>query len=288
MRWERTALLWVLVAGAACGPVLIGGGDDDDDNTGNRFHAVNYAEPAVHGLDLKMQTLDCRTCHGANLDGGAEVSCDGCHQAGWRTNCTYCHGGDDNLTGAPPRDLDGNKDPGTLSFPAHSAHVMASIATPFDCVQCHTKPTDVMSVDHIFDDSHGSADVNFGGLSPAGSFDGASCSQLYCHGDGQGNNGTVVKTSVAMQCDSCHPDINSGNNAFSGMSGEHRRHMNQGITCDECHADVVGADNQSILDPSLHVNGSITNTFTQAGFSMNGNGRCDGSCHGKNHSNEGW
>ena len=33
------------------------------------------------------------------------MSCDDCHDEGWRTDCVFCHGGVDDTTGAPPEDI---------------------------------------------------------------------------------------------------------------------------------------------------------------------------------------
>ena len=62
----------------------------------------DYASPAVHGPKFfdylnGVGTLDCKACHGADLNGGPiGPSCTACHTtagwAGWQTNCSFCHG----------------------------------------------------------------------------------------------------------------------------------------------------------------------------------------------------
>lgn len=254
------------------------------------FHPDNYARPDKHGTDLKMQAMDCRECHGANLDGGEQVGCDGCHAENWRTTCTFCHGASENATGAPPRDINGTTDPNAISFPPHTTHVMATIAKPFDCVQCHTKPTDVLSVNHIFETNPtpGKAEVSFNGLSNGASYDGQSCSQVYCHSNGQSLSGHISKTDGPRTCTSCHAGINSSNSAFGGMSGRHQRHMGEGLGCNECHSTVADSSNLGIVDTSLHVNGNVDVSITASGFTISGTNSCSGYCHGKLHFSESW
>lgn len=259
---------------------------------GASFHAGGYEDPAIHGLEAKLQQLDCQQCHGQNLAGGdAGVSCNTCHTPGWKEDCTFCHGGTDTAGGAPPRDIDNETNAAQLSFAAHTAHVTATITTPLDCTQCHVKPADALSMGHWFDDTAGVAEVVFtGGLSANGTYNGnGSCSNLYCHGNGRTDNGSVTVADGPMQCDSCHPDINSGSTAWGTMSGEHRKHLRQNITCSDCHKAVVNAGGDAIVDTMLHLNGSKEIELADATITTNNNGlTCDGSCHGDNHNNENW
>src|SRR6516165_1461699 len=61
--------------------------------------------------------------------------------------CTRCHGGTDNATGAPPRDLHGNTDTASISVGAHTSHLNAShgIAGAVACESCHVVPADPYS-----------------------------------------------------------------------------------------------------------------------------------------------
>ena len=245
----------------------------------------------MHGPELKLQLQDCRGCHGQDLTGGVGPSCDTCHTPAdpqaWRTTCTFCHGGTDNQTGAPPRNLAGTSGPG--GFPAHTVHVTQGIAAAQDCTSCHVKPADALSMNHVFDATPGAAEVVFtAGPSPAGTFDGTQCSNLYCHGNGRGDNGTVALNAAAMTCASCHPSLQSGSGTWSTMSGDHRLHLSKGMTCTECHNSVT-ADNASILDPLLHVDGQKEVVFTAANFTYDpATRRCNGSCHGEGHNNRTW
>lgn len=301
--------LWaVLVAGVgvmACGSPRVtdigggGGGDDDDGST--THHPVGFAASDVHGAALKVQSEDCRACHGANLEGGTAVSCDSCHVATWRTDCTYCHGGSANQTGAPPRDLDGETDPALGSFPPHTAHVAAATNhAAYDCVQCHTKPTDVMSNGHVFDGTKGRADVDFGaGLSAAGTYNAgtAGCSTLYCHGNGVQANGSINSGAAAPGCNDCHRD-QVNDNMWNQLSGEHQLHLQitagGAVTCNECHSTVVAGGtggnngtNPTIASAALHVNGQPDNAFGGTNVAYNGM-TCTGTCHGRTHNGDAW
>ncbi|RME24012.1 MAG: hypothetical protein D6798_12290 [Deltaproteobacteria bacterium] len=250
---------------------------------GDRFHPDGYDDPAVHGLEAKLNVQDCRDCHGADLAGGSGLSCDSCHPEGWRTDCTFCHGGSSNPTGAPPLDIDGTADPAAISFMAHTTHVTGSIAAPFDCSECHLEPDEATSPGHLFDDTPAVAEVDFSaGLSDAGLYDGkGGCSNLYCHGDGRGDNGTSVDDGVPRTCASCHPDETSGSTAWSSMSGEHSRHLNEGLDCAWCHFDDVDHD-KNVIDPSLHVDGMVEQTFEKSTI-WRISGTCIGYCHGQLH-----
>ena len=287
----------------ACGPVDISdisslGGDRNPTPTptpaNGMHHPAGWAASTAHGHAAKFVTEDCRTCHGPQLTGGPDVSCDSCHAAGWRSNCTYCHGGADNATGAPPRDITGAVAQDDLIFKSHTKHVETTASsTPFTCTQCHGGvPADALDAGHWFDDSHGRAEVAFSaGLSPAGTYDydNGRCSNLYCHGNGRGNNGTANYSDGPKACNSCHPFSNSTQAQLNTMSGEHRRHvLGENANCAECHGMTVNAAD-AISDPSKHVNGENELMFTTSNVTYNaGNQTCNGTCHGDNHQNEGW
>ena len=143
-------------------------------------------------------------------------------------------------------------------------------------------PDNVLSAGHLFDSTPAQAEVSLaGGLSSTGAYDGAgTCSSLYCHGDGQTEDGTITDGSNTT-CASCHPDSSSG--SWSSMSGEHSRHMGEGFACADCHAGVTD-ESQSILDPDLHVDGAVSLIFSKTTMYAK-NGYCVGYCHGEFHFN---
>jgi predicted CxxxxCH...CXXCH cytochrome family protein len=85
---------------------------------------------------------------------------------------------------------------------------MQGQAAAQDCVQCHSKPTDVLSGGRLFvgDATPDAVEVVFaGGLSAAGSYEGAvSCSNLYCHGTGLVPSATIQDTNPVQGCGDCH------------------------------------------------------------------------------------
>ena len=252
---------------------------DTDSDTDPLYHPIGYSTASNHGPDAKLATEDCTACHGADLAGGSvEVSCDGCHDVGWRTNCIFCHGGTDNNTGAPPRDLSGATAEADLVFRAHTGHVEGTLHDGFDCGECHERPESATGDGHMFDGTPGVAEVLLGGgLDAAGTYDGAgSCSNSYCHENGTGDNGTWSHTQGAPGCGDCHPGPDSGLSAWQQMSTPHDYHLDvAGSVCSDCHGDTVAADG-SIVGRTLHVNG--TREVPIAALDHE-NGTCNGSCH---------
>ncbi|MGB5314288.1 MAG: hypothetical protein WBN38_19610, partial [Polyangiales bacterium] len=239
-----------------------------------RFHPRGFEDPEVHGLYVSQGLLDCRTCHGNDLTGGGDVepSCDTCHTPAdpqaWRTDCVFCHGGVESLSGAPPKNLDGTLTSEGSTFPSHDAHVSTGLTGTLDCAECHVNATDVLSQGHVFDDTAGIAEVELGGgRSPRGTYDpGSGCASLYCHGNGQGDNGTIAMTSPAMTCESCHAGPGSSSTELAEMSGRHGFHVSIGAGCQDCHQSTT-ADGATIAMPSLHINGQRDHAFSAPGFS---------------------
>jgi len=252
------------------------------------YHPPGWGEASAHGPPTKTQQEDCTLCHGADLSGGSStISCDTCHPAEWRTTCTFCHGGEDNTTGAPPRDIDNSNT--NLSFSPHTAHVSTRIHEAYDCIQCHLKPTDILSTGHLFvgDTTPGVSEVRTdGGLSPSEVWDGnGGCSNSYCHGDGQASNGSVTVATGSPNCDACHSDTSGGRDAWKEMSGEHEDHLRGGLACSDCHADTV-SNGQTISDPTRHVNGTVDLSW-EGGLTYNGT-ECNGACHLQDHTSREW
>lgn len=250
------------------------------------YHPDGWDDPTAHGMAAKFQEDDCLACHGDDLGGGkVGISCDDCHDAGWRTDCTFCHGGTDDPSGAPPQDIDdGDTD---LSFPEHTVHVTETIHAAFDCVECHQKPTDPLTAGHLFvgDATPGLAELSFAAsLSDRGAYGAGTCSNLYCHGNGLGDNGEV-SSGESLDCDGCHPDATSGQRGWDEMSGRHDDHLGEGVACGECHSLTASGDS-TIVGPSYHVNGvkevALPSTMTRSGNS------CSGTCHGERHDSRSW
>ncbi len=272
----------VSLAGAFVGPALHVDGVVETASP----HPVGWAAPAAHGAAVNDGGLaPCKTCHGANLDGGmAAVSCDSCH-AGWATRCTMCHGGVDNQTGAPPAGISGELLRGTVAVGAHTLHVAATpIHAAWDCGRCHVKPASALSPGHI--DGDGRAEVLFDALNPVATYAPASagCGTTHCHGNGRVDNGTSTWTAdPVITCASCHHDASVPSATFN-MSGQHKKHVKEkGIACRECHNTVVGLNNVIVGLP-LHVDGLQQVALRGGGSWTPATRRCTPTCHG----NETW
>ncbi len=146
-------------------------------------HPPGWSAPTSHGAHANQNGLaSCQSCHGVALDGGAVgVSCASCHPADWQTNCTFCHGGTFNTTGAPPEGIDGETARSDVAVGAHTEHVSITHGILAGCDQCHVVPTSALAPGHI--DGDGRAELTFGPLNPDATYDRttATCSSVYCH-----------------------------------------------------------------------------------------------------------
>ena len=268
----------------ACGTAT---GGSNDTSAPVRYHPEGWAAPAQHGMDAKYQRDTCMSCHGEDLSGGSSgVSCDSCHEAGWRTNCTFCHGGAETSGGAPPRDIDNLWT--SLAFGPHTTHVTGTDHHAYACTECHLTPASATSPGHFIvgDATAGIAEVFMAdGLSSAGTYATGTCTNLYCHGNGRTGSGAVGATST-VSCGTCHGVYASGESAWTRMSGEHHKHVNDArLTCDTCHGSVVDSHDH-IVGADLHVNGT-KELVLPAGVTWSG-GTCTGICHGENHRARRW
>ena len=175
-------------------------------------HPDGYAAPDQHGTDFNTGgPAGCTDCHGTDLAGGSSgTSCEQCH-SGFRKDCTFCHGGTDNDTGAPPDSVLGETGTDVTGVGAHTAHLLAASAwhKPFACAECHKVPTDALDEGHI----DGTAAHVWGNLAAA---DGAkpswadgSCSGSYCHGAKSSGGTHTAPTWTTVDgtqsaCGACH------------------------------------------------------------------------------------
>ncbi|MBD3290514.1 CxxxxCH/CxxCH domain-containing protein, partial [candidate division KSB1 bacterium] len=208
-----------------------------------------------------------------------------CHGSGETPNwydqaiftCVSCHGGLDNNTGAPPYDLMGNSAATARGVGAHTVHVSDSRwGSVYDCSECHINPTAITAEGHIDLDPY--AEINWGdfagtgGLSPM--WDGASCSDVYCHGGTleDGSNQQPLWTSGAdLACDACH--------GLPPGSGAHEEHTeNYDIDCNVCH-DGYSADNS--VNGEVHIDGNYdVKLSAEVGGSYAGGVCSNVICHG--------
>jgi predicted CxxxxCH...CXXCH cytochrome family protein len=213
---------------------------------------IDPPSPAFHGKEIRSQGWQmesCLKCHGNDYRGGiAEVSCLTCHE-NTPEDCTTCHGGLVDDLPAPPPDIDGNTESTARGVGAHTHHLEeGELRVAVECSSCHRVPSSVYQAGHV--DSDLPAEVVFSGLAVADSakptWDGESCSNVYCHGNfelGNKDNApiwTLVDGSQA-ECGTCH-----------GLPPPEPHP--QIALCQVCHSAVVDADRE-IIDKTKHING---------------------------------
>lgn len=232
--------------------------------------------PAPH-----PDSTDCGTCHptiepgtdhfldpASHINGVVDLLPDG------DGACDSCHGSDG--VAAPPTDLAGNTARTSPGVGAHRQHLGASNQyREMSCSQCHVVPTSTSTPGHI--DGDNQAEVPFDSLNGAAQYANATCTNLYCHGNGRGNNGTMSWTADPnLGCNSCHSD---GGNADS-MSGMHKKHLEEDMECTDCHASVVNGA-MAIIAPNLHIDGAKSVLIASGGTWQPSTLRCSNlACHG--------
>jgi len=236
-----------------------------------------------------IDTLDNITDPSLHVNGQVDTLirdqavCDECHGASEEA-CTLCHGGTDNLTGAPPVGLRGETSTNQLAVGAHTIHLEGgTFADGFACETCHIVPTSLLSAGHYAPDSV--AEMTWGplaGSSSAWDRTTASCNDTYCHGNFRGGNDTNVPrwtSSNQAACGSCH-DVGTDPGS---LRDRHFKHVSEeNLECYECHFTVVDGSN-NIIGPGLHVNGANSVSIRLGGTYSGGS--CSGlfgaSCHGR-------
>jgi len=175
------------------------------------------------------------------------------------------------------RDTHGDRDAGSPTVGAHSAHLKAgTLRGPLGCEECHLVPKQVLDVGHV--DSPPPAEVFdsnwLGGLARADgaqpTFDpvAATCGSVYCHGGGNSlvasdMTPSLIRTpkwnggSSQAKCGTCH-----------GTPPQDGKLEHSNVTsvqaCVQCHALSVNADGTirffSLGDGgtfSYHLNGDV-------------------------------
>jgi predicted CxxxxCH...CXXCH cytochrome family protein len=248
------------------------------------FHPAAFAAGSVHGpaanyhdrTNFPNGIETCKTCHGADLNGGvvgAAGSCNACHtehgKPGWATaagGCNFCHGsstgrGSTVATAMPPVDTLGhnaNSDRGTGAHLTHlNGRATGAVSDGVACTSCHTSP-DYADIGHVNGTVELKTELGFSATP-------GTCATA-CHGDGlQGGTHTAPAwTETSLACDACH-----GNPPSTGKNGGtgtplHVRHVTElGYGCTNCHHTV--ASSNSAIDAStglsLHVNGAVDLKF---------------------------
>ncbi|HEY3446775.1 MAG TPA: CxxxxCH/CxxCH domain-containing protein [Myxococcales bacterium] len=244
-------------------------------------HSAGWAVGSTHGPQAEANISTCQFCHGQDLNGAAPApSCNQCHN-GFRTNCTFCHGGTDNQTGAPPETVAGLTATTERAVGAHSAHVgaLSKLAKPIGCNECHAVPTDALTPGHM----DNAVTLSFGtiakskGATPAFDTASATCSSVYCHGAKMAAPSGTLTTpqwtkvdGTQDACGTCHgkPPTGSFTNAsYSGDGGSntfsHQAGLHLTYRCSACHPGMDA--NNNLTDPTLHVDGKTDLTTNAKG-----------------------
>ena len=255
----------------------------DGDVQRSGAHPGGWGAGDVHGWAAEADLDSCKVCHGDDLLGGTSgVSCDSCHGDGWETNCTFCHGGVDNATGAPPEGVENQTARSDLAVGAHTRHLGDTPThLAWACAECHVVPADAFSAGHM--DGDGRGEVTFGTFNPAATYDlgTGTCDSLYCHGNGRGNNGSLAwPGDPPPTCSSCHAADTPPEGEFT-MTGRHWKHVGDlGLRCNSCHSAVANST-MTIVDRTLHIDGDVTVTMAGASSTYDpSTGSCDPACHG--------
>jgi predicted CxxxxCH...CXXCH cytochrome family protein len=226
-----------------------------------------------------VQSTACGSCHtgytstsvnpALHVNGTVDVgnmTCTSCHGDSTRTAAP---GADPLVKAAPPMDTRGQTSSNAVG--AHQAHVnkASGITNPIQCSECHAVPNHIPH-------SNGTVDIQFGGravaggAAPAWNATNLTCASTYCHGNfPNGNRTTMTWNKPGTTCTTCH--------GAPPSTGQHSRHVNQGIACSQCHGTGYSS---TTVNRDTHVNGTIdvTNRVTSWNPST---GACVG-CHGAN------
>jgi len=178
-------------------------------------------------------------------------------------SCTACHGGTDNETGAPPRDVGQHTGTSSPGVGAHTAHVQAgAIAGAGTCGDCHPDPRAVRA-DHL----NGKVDLAFGVLATAGGalsprFQSQTCSAVYCHGAFPGGNAANAPTWTQVDgtqaaCGTCHGDPAARAPALPRSGHPALASGATNATCAVCHAETVDPAGGIEVASGTHVNGIV-------------------------------
>ncbi len=224
---------------------------------------LNEDSTSFHGKfiqTLSWNLKDCQRCHGLDYAGGiADKSCTQCH-INTPEDCVVCHGGKDNQTGAPPKDVDDNTQTDVKGVGAHTTHLTGSaFSDGIECSDCHTVPNAFNETGHA--DSDLPAEITFSGFASKDNtnpqWDGQSCSDTYCHGSFEPAWTVIDGTQAA--CGTCHT-LPPGGNHPQGEAIEQ---------CVLCHGNVVD-EKKNIINMALHINGEVNSTSHPEGWTDSG------------------
>ena len=272
---------------------------------GGASHAVPFLATAHTTVDQAGFDGNCKTCHA--VTGTSPLSsaptCVTCHAAGSPLTvllCASCHAN-------PPT---GATYPGIAG--KHAKHDALTGVTG-SCGVCHSGLN--TGTQAHYDRANARPGKNALRVAPgdvafvstynaktgASSFSNTAltCSNVSCHGGQSAPSWQTGTVNVATQCTSCHASGTGQFNSYS--SGEHNKHSGSNFACTECHDMNVATNNKpgvsnhftflgtfGMEGPAKDTFRNSTGTVVYTPGTTAGTGRCNGTCHNKNHSQEDW
>jgi predicted CxxxxCH...CXXCH cytochrome family protein len=265
---------------------------------------------------------DCSQCH-AHFDPAnptdqswAGKGCNGCHgypptenaagngaNAGWASDLAG--------TGHDYSSNNGGASFANESTAPHDTHAANNpIMANIDCKICHNAHVADFATQHnnagtgptfenVLEGAYALPSIATGGGALAPTYDGNTCSAVYCHSNGTGSavpadstdedwalgNGTITG------CDSCHDDATSdiGGVGPKGNSAAHSKHVTR-FSCNVCHDDIAIDGANVDIAGGKHINGSVelkydTTYNLGSGTLLSGSVASPGNCTVNCHSN---
>ncbi len=210
---------------------------------------------SCHGLPPAPphpQSTQCSRCHTAVVDDNLGIRSPALHVNGTvetdTPTCTTCHGS--GADPAPPVDLLGNSSREAIGVGAHQVHLSGGqFSRPLACSECHVVPETINAPGHLDDSPH--AEVVLAPLAngeqPHWNRATSSCVGSFCHGPSAPEEAVSPlwnQVGASLDCTACH-----------GMPPP-LPHP-QSTRCSACHSDVVAADDRTMLNRDLHVDGDV-------------------------------
>ena len=251
-QWNGTTCTNTYCHGSATGP-LVGGTATAPiwtkvDGTQSQCGSCHGAPPPPpHPVDT-----NCGSCHPTmNPGGGLVIAYPALHIDGkvditQDQPCDACHGSGGNA--APPRDTTGGTTTDRVGVGAHRNHLDPSTwRKTITCDECHRVPTAVFQIGHI--DSPRPAELAFGVLAGGATWNGATCTNTYCHGATLTGGTSInpvwtVVNGQQGQCGSCH-----------GTPPPPPHPVDP--DCGTCHNTMTPGMGLVITDPTRHIDGNV-------------------------------
>ncbi len=242
---------------------LVAGGGDHLKNGRN----VSAGSGITFTYDEASETCTSINCHGGgNAQWGATLACNGCHGNTGAAR-TPVAGADVNLEASPPEGLGNETLTTTRAVGAHIAHAnqIRLRQNALACAECHNGWTHNRTKQVAW----GTVATNGGTKTPT--WDGATCSNTYCHAPGGTEMGGSDRAPTwtagvgEVACGTCH----GVPAAVDAGAGDHPQNTN----CVACHGAGYVTSGITVEAKDTHVNQS-----TVAGTDKPNNG-CT-ACHG--------